>query len=100
DQIAKVAKAAKTRKIPYFAGGGPEPEFKDVGMYQTLSSYDQHGSMGGDFICKFGPAYVGGKTANDVRLGTSTLNSENITPVEKGFRTKIEQRQRARVIDA
>jgi ABC-type branched-subunit amino acid transport system substrate-binding protein len=92
DQIAKVAKAAKTAKIPYFAGGGPEPEFKDVGMYQLLSSYDQYADMVVGFICKYGPKYVGGSKPTDIRLGTTTLNSENILPVEKRFVTKLEQR--------
>jgi ABC-type branched-subunit amino acid transport system substrate-binding protein len=93
DQIAKVAKAAATAKIPYFGGGGPEPEFKDVGMYQNISNYDQYAEMVVDFICKYGAKYVGGTSAKDVRLGTTTLNSENILPVEKRFVTKLEQRK-------
>ena len=100
DQIAKVAKAAQSRKIPYFAGGGPEPEMKDIGMYQTLSSYDQYAGMVVDFICKYGPAYVKGKTANDVRIATSTLNSENILPVEKRFVAKLEKSKCARAVDS
>ncbi len=91
DQIAKVAKAAKSRNIPYFAGGGPEPEFKDVGMYQVLSNYDQYADMTVAFICKYGAAYVGGKKAADIRIGTTTLNSENILPVEKRFVAKLEK---------
>ena len=42
DQIHKVALGAKAARIPYFAGGGPEPEFKDIGMYQIISNYDQY----------------------------------------------------------
>ena len=86
DQIAKVAKAAQSRKIPYFAGGGPEPEMKDIGMFQTLSSYDQYANMVVDFICKYGNGLCQRfKSANDIRIATSTLNSENILPVEKRF---------------
>lgn len=92
DQIAKVAKAAGAAGIPYFAGGGPEPEFVNVGMYQILSSYDQYADMVVEFICKYGPQYVGGSTAADVRLGTTTLNSENILPVEKRFVQKLTER--------
>ena len=100
DQIAKVAKAAQSRKIPYFAGGGPEPEMKDIGMFQTLSSYDQYASMVVGFICKYGPAYVKGSKASDVRIATSTLNSENILPVEKRFVAKLEKSKCARPVDS
>lgn len=81
DQIHKVMLAARAAKIPYFAGGGPEPEFKGQGMYQNLSSYDQYAGFLADFICKYGKDYVGG----EVRIGTTTLNSELILPVEKRF---------------
>ena len=42
DQIQVVANAAKKAGVPYFAGGGHEPQFKDFGVYQILSSYDTH----------------------------------------------------------
>jgi substrate-binding family protein len=101
DQIAKVAKAAGARKIPYIAGGGPEPEFKSVGMYQLLSSYDQYLDMTIDFICTYGKKYLGVTKATDIRLGTTTLNSENILPVEKRFVTKISARKCVRTpVDA
>ena len=93
DQIAKVAKAANARKIPYIAGGGPEPEFKDVSMYQLLSSYDQYLDMTIDFICTHGKKYLGVSNASGIRLGTTTLNSENILPVEKRFVSKISARK-------
>jgi hypothetical protein len=93
DQIAKVAKAAATAKIPYFAGGGPEPEFKDVGMFQNLSNYDQYVEMLTSFICKYGVKYVGGTKPSDIRLATSTLNSENILPVEKRFVAALEAKK-------
>jgi hypothetical protein len=93
DQIAKVAKASNARKIPYIAGGGPEPEFKDVKMYQLLSSYDQYLDMTIDFICTYGKKYLNVSKASDIRLGTTTLNSENILPVEKRFVSKISARK-------
>lgn len=95
DQIAKVTKAAAAASppIPYMAGGGPQPEFKDVGMFQILANYDQYADMVVAFVCKFGPAYVGGSKADDVRLGTTTLNSENILPVEKRLVSKLEERK-------
>jgi ABC-type branched-subunit amino acid transport system substrate-binding protein len=91
DQIAKVAKAARSASIPYFAGGGPEPEFRNL-MYQNLSNYDQDAHVVADFVCKYGAQYVGGKQHSDVRIGTSTLQSENILPVEKRFIAEVTQR--------
>src|SRR5688500_5405179 len=85
DQIHKVALGAKAAGIPYLAGGGPEGELKDIGMYQIISNYDQYMSVVVEFICKYGPQYVGGTKASDIRLGTTTLNSELILPVEKRF---------------
>ena len=38
------------------AGGGPEPELKDIGMYQIISNYDQYLKIVDGFICKYGPA--------------------------------------------
>ena len=82
DQIHKVLLAAKGRDIPYFAGGGPEPEFKDLGMYQIISNYDQYVKGLADFLCsKHGKTFAGGP----IRIGTTTLNSEFILPVEKRF---------------
>ncbi len=89
DQIHKVALGAKAAGIPYMAGGGPEPELKDIGMYQIISNYDQYLKVVTAFICKYGKQYVGG----EVRLGTTTLNSELILPVEKRFVTELERRK-------
>jgi ABC-type branched-subunit amino acid transport system substrate-binding protein len=89
DQIHKVMLAAHGAKIPYFAGGGPEPEFKGLGMFQNLSSYDQYSGFLVDYICKYGKSYVGG----EVRLGTTTLNSDLIIPVEKRFVSALEKRK-------
>jgi ABC-type branched-subunit amino acid transport system substrate-binding protein len=83
DQIHKVALAAKAAAIPYMAGGGPEGELRDIGMYQNYTNYDEDMRILTDFICsKYGKQYAG---ANEIRLGTTTLNSEMILPVEKRF---------------
>jgi hypothetical protein len=93
DQIHKVAIAAKAAGFPYVAGGGPEPEFAEAtDMYQNVSSYDQYLDMVTAFICKYGPQYVGGSKPTDVRLGTTTLNSDFILPVEGRFVDKLTQR--------
>jgi hypothetical protein len=93
DQVHRVAVAAKERGIPYMAGGGPEPEFQEItDMYQIISNYDQYADMVVDFICNFGPEYVGGLTSDDVRLGTTTLNSDFILPTERRFVAKLEER--------
>ncbi|HVE93137.1 MAG TPA: ABC transporter substrate-binding protein [Actinomycetota bacterium] len=88
DQIAIVSTAANQAKIPYFAAGGPEPEWRTRGMYQIGSNYDQNMDLLSKFICKHGREYVG----DDVRLGTTTLDSEYILPVEKRFVAMLEQR--------
>jgi hypothetical protein len=44
------------------------------------------------FICKYGPKYVGGTKASDIRIGTTTLNSDYILPVEKRFIEKLAAR--------
>jgi ABC-type branched-subunit amino acid transport system substrate-binding protein len=87
DQINLVRAAARAANIPYMAGGGPEPEFKGLGMYQTISNYDQAVGFLEQFICKYGKGYTGD---SEVRLGTSTLNSANILPVEKRFVAYLE----------
>lgn len=92
DQIHKVAVAAKATGTPYMAGGGPQPEFKDIGMFQIISNYDQYADMIVQFICRYGPQYVGGSNPSDVRLGTTTLNSEFILPVEKRLVEKLTAR--------
>jgi hypothetical protein len=89
DQIHKVALGSKAAGIPYMAGGGPEPELKDIGMYQIISSYDQYMKVVTEFICKYGKQYVGG----EVRLGTTSLNSELILPVEKRFVAELTKRK-------
>lgn len=91
DQIHKVLLAAKGAGIPYFAGGGPEPEFKDLGMYQIISNYDQYVGFLADFICSSaGKKYMGNQ---EIRLGTTTLNSTLILPVEKRFVAELEKRK-------
>jgi hypothetical protein len=90
DQIHKVALAAHGQAIPYMAGGGPEPELKSIGMWQGYTSYDIDAKMLASFICKHGKAYVG---ATEVRIGTTTLNSDFILPVEKRFVQDISARK-------
>lgn len=90
DQIHKVALAAKAAGIPYMAGGGPEPELATIGMYQNYTTYDEDMRILTDFICKHGKQYVG---EDEIRLGTTTLNSEMILPVEKRFVQMLEDRK-------
>lgn len=93
DQVHKVAVASKATGTPYMAGGGPEPEFKEItDMYQIISNYDQYVDMTVQFICKYGAKYVGGSKAADIRLGTTTLNSDYILPVEKRLVSKLAER--------
>jgi len=93
DQIHKVATASKATGTPYMAGGGPEPEFQEItDMYQIISNYDQYADMVVEFICKYGAKYVGGSKPSDIRLGTTTLNSDFILPVEKRFVQKLSDR--------
>lgn len=93
DQIHVVAKGAKAAGIPYIGGGGPGPEWgpdgEDIGMYQVLSSYDQYMDLLVDYICRYGKDYVG---ENDIRLGTTTLDSPYILPVEERFVDALEER--------
>jgi hypothetical protein len=58
-------------------------------MYQVLSNYDQWGHYIAEFICKYGKQYVGD---SEVRIGTTTLNSEWILPMEKRFVAELESR--------
>jgi hypothetical protein len=53
-------------------------------MWQIYTSYDEDMRGLAKFICKYGKSYVGAP-ATEVRLGTTTLHSELILPVEKRF---------------
>jgi hypothetical protein len=88
DQIHLVALSAKAAGIPYTAGGGPEPEMNSIGMWQYYTSYDADMKGLANFICKYGKSYTGD---TEVRLGTSTLNSDLILPVEKRMVTYLVQ---------
>jgi hypothetical protein len=83
-----VALSAKAAGIPYTAGGGPEPEMNKIGMWQFYTSYDADMKGLANFICKYGKSYTGD---TEVRLGTSTLNSDLILPVEKRMVTYLVQ---------
>ena len=87
DQINLVRAAALAANIPYMAGGGPQVELANKGMYETISNYDQAVGFLEGFICKYGKSYTGD---SEVRLGTSTLNSALILPVEKRFVSYLE----------
>lgn len=89
DQINIVAKAAGEAGIPYMAIGGPEPEWRTMGMYQVGSSYDQYMDILAGFICAHGKSYVG---EDEVRLGTTTLDTPFILPVEARFVDKLQSR--------
>jgi len=86
DQIYLVAKSAGDAGIPYMAVGGPEPEWRTMGMFQLGSSYDQYVGKLADWICKNGKAYVG---ENEVRIGTTTLDSPYILPVRDRFLDRL-----------
>lgn len=89
DQINVVATAAGDAGIPYMAVGGPQPEWKAKGMYQVGSSYDQYMELLTRYICKHGKSLVGG---NEIRIGTTTLDSPFILPVEERFVQKLTDR--------
>lgn len=96
DQIHKVALGARAAGIPYFAGGGPEPEMKGL-MYQAYANYDDDMRLLAQWICKYGKQYVG---ENEIRIGTTTLNSELIIPVEKRFISLLQQRKCVGSVDS
>lgn len=89
DQISIVADEAKKAGIPYMAGGGPEKEWRDKAMFQNASNYDQYMELLVRYICSRGKQLVGG---NEVRIGTTTLDSPFILPVEERFVDKLVER--------
>jgi ABC-type branched-subunit amino acid transport system substrate-binding protein len=60
DQIATVADQANKAGVPYFAGGGNEPQFKNLNVHQILSTYDTHVIKLAQFMGKE-PMYKGKK---------------------------------------
>lgn len=60
DQIATVAGQAKKAGVPYFAGGGHEPQFQELNVRQILSTYDTHVIKLAQFMAK-DPKYAGKK---------------------------------------
>lgn len=84
DQINVVVKKAREAGIPYMAVGGPEPEWKDIGMYQVGSSYDQYISALSKYICmRVAPG--GDLATQPQRVGTTALDSPFMLPVEGRF---------------
>ncbi|HEV7887864.1 MAG TPA: ABC transporter substrate-binding protein [Acidimicrobiales bacterium] len=78
DQIKVVASEANKAKVPYFAGGGHEPLFKQMGLHQILSSYDTHVQQLADFLAS-DPAYKGKV------IGTMSSDTPQIQPVVEVF---------------
>ena len=91
DQIAQVAKIAKDAKVPYLAGGGSEEKFKDIGLYQTLSSYDTALIRLADFLGKE-KGRAGSPYRGKTKVGVSRLDSTYIEPsVEKTFKAALQR---------
>lgn len=84
DQIKVVASEANKAKVPYFAGGGHEPLFKDMGVFQILSSYDTHMEKLAAYIAK-NPALKGKK------IGTFSSNTPQIAPVVTLFDRELKK---------
>ncbi len=84
DQIRVVAGQAKKAGVPYFAGGGHEPQFKDFGVHQILSSYDTHATKLAEFMGK-DPKYAGKNVG--VIVSDTPLIHPNVTNI---FRTALE----------
>ena len=78
DQIKVVAGEAQDHKVPYFAGGGHEPLFKNMGLFQILGSYDTHVQKLADYLAS-DPMYKGKV------IGTFTSDTPQISPVVKVF---------------
>lgn len=85
DQIQVVANEAKKAGVPYFAGGGHEPQFQDFGVHQILSSYDTHVIKLAQWMAK-DPAYAGKK------VGAFVSDTPLIHPVVTDlFRSELEK---------
>lgn len=91
DQVAQVAAEAKKRKVPYIAGGGSENLFKDIGLFQSLASYDMHLELLAEFLA------VESKKPESIyynrkKIGVSALDSPYISPsVEVSFKRALEK---------
>lgn len=84
DQISVVAAEANKAKVPYFAGGGHEPMFKQMKLHQILSSYDTHVLQLADFLGK-DPA-LKGKV-----IGVMSSDTPQIQPVVGVFSKALEK---------
>lgn len=84
DQIRVVSSQAKKAGVPYFAGGGHEPQFKDFGVHQILSSYDTHVTKLAQFMGK-DPKYAGKNVG--VIVSDTPLIHPKVTDI---FRTALE----------
>jgi branched-chain amino acid transport system substrate-binding protein len=91
DQVAIVAARAKSRGMPYIAGGGSESAFKSIGLFQVGTSYDTHLIKLAQFLGKetkrTGSPYFG-----LTRVGVTRLDSDYIKPsVEVSFRNALSE---------
>lgn len=85
DQIAVVADQAQKGKVPYFAGGGNEPQFEALGIHQILSTYDTHVIKLAQFMGK-DPKYAGKK------VGVIVSNTPHIFPsIPDIFRAELKK---------
>lgn len=83
DQIATVAEQAKKAGVPYFAGGGHEPQFQDLNVRQILSTYDTHVIKLAQFMAK-DPTYAG------KRIGAIVSDTPFINPqIPNAFRDAL-----------
>ena len=84
DQINVVAGEARENKVPYFAGGGHEPAFKLMSLFQILGSYDTHVQKLADYMAS-DPMYKGKV------IGTLTSDTPQISPVVKVFEDALKK---------
>lgn len=85
DQIATVAEQARKSGVPYFAGGGHEPQFQELGIRQILSTYDTHVIKLAQFMAK-DPKYAG------KRVGVIVSDTPFINPmVPNVFREELKK---------
>jgi ABC-type branched-subunit amino acid transport system substrate-binding protein len=85
DQIAVVADLANKAKVPYFAGGGNEPQFQNLNIHQILSTYDTHVTKLAQYMGK-DPKYAGKKVG--VIVSDTTYIFPSVTDI---FRDELKK---------
>ncbi|MBW3537806.1 MAG: ABC transporter substrate-binding protein [Actinobacteria bacterium] len=92
DQIFQVAAEARKQGVPYIAGGGSESVFKDIGMFQSLGSYDTHLSLLADMLGAESKKPAGQSIYSGLtKVGVSALDSPYITPSVETFRAALKR---------